>query len=113
MREAEEVIGAVVAEEVLDKGDWKPRAQVATSIDVDAEVDDDGTMSWMGKPRLTWRLSRSVWTHRRRLIMCPDSFLNQRTVAWPCSSRQGAVCVGCVRDCGVNSQRSSVATSCR
>ena len=40
-REAEEVIGAVVAEEVLDKGDWKPRAQVATSIDVDAEVDDD------------------------------------------------------------------------
>ena len=40
-REAEEIIGAVVAEEVLDKGDWKPRAQVATSIDADADVDDD------------------------------------------------------------------------
>ena len=73
-REAEEVIGAVVAEEVLDKGDWKPRAQVATSIDVDAEVDDDEYNELDGETEADLELSRSAWTHRRRLIMCPDSF---------------------------------------
>ena len=76
----------LAAEEVLDKGDWKPRAQVATSIDVDAEVDDDEYNELDGETEADLEALLGL-DAPRRLIMCPDSFFESTSQAWPCSSR--------------------------